>query len=47
MHVLMIMVSHRYTNVAVLDTYVSLVGGEVLRDRELRDYGMQRLQVRM
>ena len=43
----MIMVSYRYTNVAVLDTYVSLVGGEVLGDRELRDYGMQRLQVRM
>lgn len=33
-----------YTNIAILGTYVTLVGGEVLGDADLRDYGLGRLR---
>ncbi len=33
-----------YTNIAIMGTYVTLVAGERFKDRELLDYGKQRLQ---
>ncbi|NQX62607.1 hypothetical protein [Paenibacillus qinlingensis] len=37
-------VGPHYTNIAIMGAFVTLVGGEVLGDNEIRSYGEQRLQ---
>ncbi|MEK8126865.1 hypothetical protein WMW72_02980 [Paenibacillus filicis] len=37
-------VGPEYTNIAIMGTFVTLVGGEVLQDGRIRNYGITRLQ---